>query len=75
MNVSDLPKGFEAITLLLLDKVAFLDDIFNVRSVVSLARLLPLTSQLAAPPCLPSDSLPQLVRYVKVLCYFLLKYD
>lgn len=55
MNVSDLPVGFQAITELLLDKVSFLDDIFNVRSVISLAGFLPLTSELNSPPCIPMD--------------------
>ncbi len=75
MNVSDLPVGFQAITELLLDKVSLLDDIFNVRSVISLAGFLPLASELTNPPCIPIDQQPRLVKYVKVLCYFLLKYD
>ncbi|KRX00211.1 Armadillo-type fold [Pseudocohnilembus persalinus] len=72
-NISELPDGFYQITKILANNVEKLNEVFGPSVILSLAQLLPKTSELARPPFLDEKKADEYKVYAKTICEFILK--
>ena len=73
-NISDLPEGFDKSVTILSQNIAILDEVFGIKCIKPLARLLPKLSSYADPPKVPSESLEIYQRCIRSLRFLIEKY-
>jgi len=68
LNISEYPLGAEILTVHLSPHFEFLDEIFGIKMVKHLSRLIPKENELTEPPILPSETFNELRLYCQNIC-------
>jgi HEAT repeat len=74
-NCSDLPEGFDKSVIILSQNINILDEVFAIKCIKPLARLLPKLSSYADPPRLDTSNLNMHQRCIKALRFLIEKYE
>ena len=74
LNISDLPEGFDKSVVILSQNINILDEVFGIKCIKPLARLLPKLSAYSDPPNLEKKYHPLYQRCIHSLKFLLEKY-
>ncbi|CAG9316912.1 unnamed protein product [Blepharisma stoltei] len=74
-NIADLPEGFDKSVTLLSSNLPILDEVFGIRAIKPLIRLLPKLNTYENPPHISPQKLPFYQQYVKAINFLIEKYE